>query len=217
MSSQPYSTTTTTTDDSATPPVRGRGRLRLEPIPGSVDRSTHVVDIALHHDPHRLALGDLRRAAEQLMADTEFEKAYRLWMMVVTAAERVDQSALAAVARAQADGAQHRAKFLAAASERRKATAVVDRSSTKYDYEALAAAVADGVSKTAAARRFGCSPSTIQRAVDYVNQRDDLLEESPEVLDQLMAGIDLQTVAERYDVSPRVLRWMVSNDFDRRS
>ncbi len=55
------------------------------------------------------------------------------------------------------------------------------------------------------------------RAVEYVAVRDELLDESPEIFDQLMAGVDVIEVARRYDVSPKIVRWLVRTQFDRRS
>ncbi len=198
------------------PEAIGRGRLRLKPIAGSVDRSTLVVDIDLHHQSQSLTLGDLRRSAERLTSEQSFEQAFRLWSIVSTAAGRVDAQSLATYAASQADRAQHSAQFMAAA-DRRTAEQVGDRSSTKYDYDELSNDVAAGMSRTMVARKWGCAPSTVQRAVDYVTERDELLEQSPEILDQLMAGVDLGVVASRYDVSPKVLRWMVNSNFNRRA
>lgn len=197
------------------PGVVGRGRLTLPPIAGSVDRSTLVVEIDLHHDPAGLALGDLRRSAAIMTARKDFEHAFRLWTAVSTAAGRVKNESLVSYAKAQADGAQHSAQFLAA-TERRSLEQPTDRSATKYDYDALASDLWNGMTKTAVARKWGCAPSTVQRAADYVAERDELLDQSPEVLDQLMAGVDLATVAVRYQASPKVLRWMVNSNFNRR-
>ena len=196
------------------PTVRGKGRLLLQPIAGSVDRSTLELEIDLHHNASQLTVGDLVRSAEKLTAENNFEPAYRLWTVVQTAADRAHYTDLATHALAQADGAQNRAQFIKATERRTDSHA--DRSTTKYDYEGLFADVTGGMTKTATARKWGCSPSTVQRAVDYVTERNELLDQSPEVLDQIMAGVDLKTLSGRYDVSTKVLRWMVNTDHERR-
>jgi hypothetical protein len=52
--------------------------------------------------------------------------------------------------------------------------------------------------------------------VEYVTIRDELLDESPELFDQLMAGVNAAEIARRYDVSPKIIRWLVRTQFDRR-
>ena len=54
------------------------------------------------------------------------------------------------------------------------------------------------------------------RAIEYVGVRDELMDESPELFDQLMAGIDVAEVARRYGVSPKIIRWLVRTQYDRR-
>jgi hypothetical protein len=63
----------------------------------------------------------------------------------------------------------------------------------------------------------GCAVSTVARAVEYVAVRDELMDESPEIFDQLMAGVDVIEVARRYDVSQKIVRWLVRTQFDRRA
>lgn len=209
---------------------KGRGRVRLAPLAGSLDRTTHVVEIDLHHRAGALTVGDLRRTAEKLSDAGDAELAFRMWTFVRTAAIRSGHASLVDLAEQQAEDAQREVRAavettdaseatvtLEADSDRRSATNDVERSVLRYDYEALAADHWSGLSKSEVARKWGCSPSTVQRAVDFVTVRDDLVDESPEVMDQIMAGVDLGEIARRYDVSSRVLKWMVNTNFERRS
>ncbi len=201
------------------PTALGKGRMRLKAIPGSVDQSTFVVEVDLYNKPGSLTVGDLRRLAQEMSDANRFEVAFRLWTVVHTAAARLKDTALDAFAVRQAEDAQHRAQFLANSEERRNDETASDAeiSGPRYDYDELATDVFNGQSKKATARKWGCSPSTVQRAVTYVNERDELLDQSPEVLDQLMAGVDIATLATRYNVPSKLLKWMVSTGFDRRS
>lgn len=203
---------------------KGRGRVRLAPLAGSRDQTTHVVEIDLHHRAGALTVGDLRRTAEKLSNDGDAELAFRMWTFVRTAAIRSGHDSLVDLAQQRAADAQREVQSAVVAGvvfepedDRRSPTNDVERSVLRYDYEALASDHWSGMSKSEVARKWGCSPSTVQRAVDFVTARDDLVDESPEVMDQIMAGVDLSEIARRYDVSSRVLKWMVNTNFDRRS
>lgn len=189
--------------------VKGRGRLRLQPLPGSTVREVLEVEIDLHHQEDALTLGDLKVAARRHASEGKHEQAFRLWTAVGQAAERHRYPALITAAKANAEGEKVRAKT----TDRR------DRprpQATRYDYDLLAADVDNGDSRADVAARHGCAVSTVARAVEYVAVRDELLDESPELFDQLMAGIDVIEVARRYGVSPKIVRWLVRTEYDRR-
>ncbi len=213
--------------------ARSKGTLNLAPIEGSADQKTYVVEVTLDHEPGVLTLGDLRRAAEKLSVSGEYEQAFRVWSYVETAAERVGNEALkqvatsrAGAAAASAHGSDSKVRTPSPATrlERREPESFdpaagvleVPGRGPKYDYDRLAADRAEGMSLSAVAKKWGCSPSTVHRAEEYVAQRDDVVDMYPELLDQLMAGVDLQELSDRYDVSTKVLKWMVSTRFERR-
>ncbi len=189
--------------------IKGKGRLRLQPLPGSAVREVLEVEIDLHYEGDALTLGDLKVAARRHAREGRHEHAFRLWTAVGQAAERHRYPALITAAKANAEGEKVRAK----GSDRR------DRPrppATRYDYDLLAADVDNGDSRADVAARHGCAVSTVARAVEYVAVRDELLDESPELFDQLMAGIDVIEVARRYGVSPKIVRWLVRTEYDRR-
>lgn len=189
--------------------VKGRGRLRLQPLEDSVVTEVIEVEIDLHHDQGELTLGDLKLAARQHAADGHYEVAHRLWSAVATMAERHRYPALIVAAKANAEGARSRS----AGEERRGPS---KRKPKRYDYDEIARDVEDGRTRSEVAARHGCAVSTVARAVEYVAVRDELLDESPELFDQLMAGVDVAEVARRYGVSPKIVRWLVRTRYDRR-
>lgn len=190
--------------------VKGRGRLRLEPLEGSVDDSILEVDIDLHFRPDALTLGDLKIAARHHATHGNHEQAFRLWTAVGTMAERHRYPALITAARANAEGERIRAT----GGDRRSET---PRKAKRYDYDEIARDVENGDTRAEVAARYGCALSTVARAVEYVAVRDELVDESPELFDQLMAGVDVVEVARRYGVSPKIVRWLVRTQYDRRS
>ncbi len=203
--------------------VKGRGRLRLQPLPGSTVREVLDVEIDLHHREDALTLGDLKVAARRHASEGNHEHAYRLWTAVGQAAERHRYPALITAAKANAEGEKVRAKTAEGQAEGQKVRAKSaerrDRpraQATRYDYDLLAADVDNGDSRADVAARHGCAVSTVARAVEYVAVRDELLDESPELFDQLMAGVDVIEVARRYGVSPKIVRWLVRTEYDRR-
>lgn len=189
--------------------VKGKGRLRLQPLPGSTVREVLDVEIDLHHREDALTLGDLKVAARRHASEGKHEHAFRLWTAVGQAAERHRYPALITAAKANAEGEKVRAK----GDDRRDRPRT---QTTRYDYDLLAADVDNGDSRADVAARHGCAVSTVARAVEYVAVRDELLDESPELFDQLMAGIDVIEVARRYGVSPKIVRWLVRTEYDRR-
>jgi hypothetical protein len=189
--------------------VVGRARLHLQPIEGSLSTSVFEVEIDLHHHLDRLTLGDLEIAARRLAKDDCHEEAHRLWSTIETMAARHRFPALLTAANANAEGALRRAM----GEERRSGAR---RNPKRYDYDELARAVDAGESRADVASLYGCALSTVARAVEYVTIRDELLDESPELFDQLMAGVNAAEIARRYDVSPKIIRWLVRTQFDRR-
>lgn len=188
----------------------GRARLHLQPIEGSVSRSVLEVEIDLHHHLDRMTLADLEIAARRFAKNDCHEEAHRLWAVIETMALRHRFPALQTAAVANGEGAIRQAK-----GEERRSNA--PRTPKRYDYEELARSVDSGATRAEVASLFGCAVSTVARAVEYVTVRDELLDESPELFDQLMAGVNAAEIARRYDVSPKIVRWLVRTQFDRRS
>lgn len=190
--------------------VKGRGRLSLGPLDSSVDTSVIEIEIDLHQEPDALTLGDLKVAARDHAVEGLHEHAYRLWSAVAQVAERNRFPALITAAKANAAGSLERARN----GERRAGDAPRAK---RYDYDAIARDVDSGMTRAEVAAGHGCAASTVARAVEYIGIRDELMDESPEIFDQLMAGVDVIEVARRYDVSPKVVRWLVRTQFDRRT
>lgn len=190
--------------------IKGRGRLTLQPLDDSADTDVFEIEIDLHHRSDVLTLGDLKVAARDHATEGMHEHAYRLWTVVATMAERHRFPALITAAKANAESAHAKA----IGPDRR---APASKNTKRYDYDEIAAQIDDGMTRAEVAALHGCATSTVARAVEYVTARDELLDESPEVLDQLMAGVDVMEVARRYDVSPKIIRWLVRTQYDRRS
>lgn len=190
--------------------VRGRGRLRLQPLDGSSNDQVIEVEIDLHYRGDALTLGDLKVAARRHAAAGLHEESYRLWTAVAIMAERHRYPALITAAKANAEGELARS----AGQDRRR----VDRrrKAKRYDYDEIVQDIESGMTRAEVAGRHGCALSTVARAIDYVGVRDELLDESPELFDQLMAGVDVAEVARRYGVSPKIIRWLVRTQYDRR-
>lgn len=189
--------------------LKGRGRLRLQPLDDSIVADVIEVEIDLHHEPAALTLGDLKVAARRHASEGHHEVAFRLWSAVATMAERRRYPALIVAAKANAEAARNRS----VAKERRSQPA---KTAKRYDYDVIARDVENGDTRSEVAARYGCAMSTVARAVEYVAVRDELLDESPELFDQLMAGVDVAEVARRYGVSPKIIRWLVRTRYDRR-
>ena len=190
--------------------VKGRGRLSLQPLDGSVDTGVLEIEIDLHVESDALTLGDLKVAAREHAAEGLHEHAFRLWSAVEQVATRHRYPALITAAKANAAGSLERARN----GERRGGTATKAK---RYDYDAIARDVNSGMTRAEVAAGHGCATSTVARAVEFVTVRDELLDESPEIFDQLMAGVDVIEVARRYDVSTKIVRWLVRTQFDRRA
>jgi len=190
--------------------VKGRGRLSLQPLDRSVEKGVLEVEIDLHMASNELTLGDLKVAAREHATEGMHEHAFRLWTAVAKVAERHRFPALITAARANAAGSLERARN----GERRAGSVSKVK---RYDYDAIASDVDSGMTRAEVAAAHGCAASTVARAFEYVTIRDDLMDESPEIFDQLMAGVDVMEVSRRYDVSPKIVRWLVRSQFDRRS
>lgn len=190
--------------------VKGRGRLSLQPLEDSSDSAVLEIEIDLHVLPDALTLGDLKVAAKDHATEGLHEHAYRLWTAVALVAERQRFPALIIAAKANAEGALARAVD----GDRRGGTS---KKAKRYDYDAIANDIDSGMTRAEVASSHGCAASTVARAIEYVAVRDELMDDSPEIFDQLMAGVDVIEVARRYDVSPKIVRWLVRTQFDRRS
>lgn len=213
-------------DESVASPAR-TGLLHLESIEGSIDRRSLDYEIELGREDGVLVLGDVRRCAEKATEADEHEIAHRIWTVVAEAALRVDNEPLLTRALAMADGA------LVQVRDNRELAKSVDVSrvndpgpgqrptsssrGVSYDYDRLAADRAAGFSQAEAARRHDCSPGTVARAVRYVAARDKLLEVSPDVVEDIQQGLPVAELAANYKTEPKVMRWIVSDFWDRRA
>lgn len=183
------------------------GMIRLDPVGGSLSTSSIDVVIDLSDPDGQLRFGDLRKAASKLDKAGEYESAHRLWRVVGTAAHKLGDVVVA-------NQADRRA-------ERSLGRAIVAKTKTvgrpaKFDYDVLAQDHAGGLSLAETARRHGCSITTIKRAIHYVRQRDQLLETAPKLVSEISSGTDVSELSQKYNVEPKVMRWIVVSYFDRR-
>ena len=186
-----------------------RGRVRLQPLAASRCSVALDVQLDLRRDDGQLTIGDLRQAAERLEAMGRYESAHRMWTAMGLAAGEADDLALWNYADRRANDAIERA----AAS----VTDLYRNSGVRSDYAAIAASRSDGQSISAVARSHGCSSSTVRRAVDFVERRDELLVKHAELSAALIEGADPDRLALFFDEDPKVLRWMLASRFDRRT
>ncbi len=189
------------------------GVFKLEPISGSQDRRTIDVDVDLTTTDGSLLIGDVRRAAERATSADQHEVAHRIWTVLIEAARRVGNVPLEALSVSRADGAKTQAKN----AGRGGSPAPAPSSAYAYDYEALAADRADGMKQAEVAKEWNCSPGTVARAVRYVNKRDELVSDHPELLDDVHSGATVKDLATTYGVSTKVMRWIVTTSLDRRN
>lgn len=192
------------------------GRVVLQPIKGSVERTPVAVELDLTREDGVLILGDLRRAAELHFNDSEFEVAHRLWTVLIDVAGRLNFDALLARSIAMADGALLELRS-AAKEQRMKAGEADGRRGASYDYVSLAADCATGMTQRETAARWGCSPATVSRAVRYVNQRDEAMASASGLGREIHEGISVDELAERHGIEPKIMRWIVSDFWDRRT
>lgn len=203
------------------------GMLHLDSIEGSIDRRSVDYEIALTRDDGVLILGDVRRCAEKATAANEHEVAHRIWTVLAEAAVRVENDALLTRALAMVDGALVQArdnKDLAKSIDTSRVNdpgpgqrQVSSSRGVAYDYDRLAADRASGLSQAETARVHDCSPGTVARAVRYVAARDLLLDKSPAVVDDIRQGLPVAELAANYKTEPKVMRWIVSDFWDRRA
>ncbi len=188
--------------------VAAAGVIHLSPVQNSVDRSPIAVAVRLSGDDGKLRFGDLRAAAVALDERGEHEAAHRLWILVGTAAFKAGDLVLATKADERADRSRGLARGAGAPSAGRLA---------KYDYDALVNDRASGMSIAETAKRWGCSPTTVKRASQYVEVRNLMLQDRPGLIRDIESGSDVSDLAKRYDVEPKIMRWIVVSHFDRRS
>ncbi len=183
------------------------GTIQLAPLASSLTTDIIVVEIGLSGSDAALRFGDLRCAALELERRAEFEAAHRLWTVLGTEAFRLGDLVFATGADERAEAAL----ALATVASR------FDGRTAKYDYDALVTDRVEGLSVADTAKRWSCSPTTVKRAVKYVEVRDAALAANPQLVTDIERGDDVSDLAERYDIETKVMRWMVVSHFDRRS
>lgn len=214
--------------DSLTQPTveRDRGALGtvvLQPLDDSIETEGIELEIELAREDGVLVLGDLRRAALAATERDHFEAAHRLWHFVREAARRAGDNGLVVTAIDQGEralfGAQEAAGGASEPTQRRRAADRRHdrRKRASYDYWALAADVEGGMTKSAVAHKWRCATGTVSRAVSYVAQRNELVDAHPEVLDEISRGDELAELVDRYGLPSKVMRWVVSDYWDRRT
>ncbi len=183
--------------------------MRLQPLAASRCKAPLEVEIDLSRPDGQLTIGDLRRAAERLEAMGRNESAHRMWTSMGIAAGEADDLELWDYADQRANDAIERA-----------ATGITDlyrSSGVKSDYDAIAASRAAGESVHDVALAHGCSPSTVRRAVSFVERREALLARHRDLSAALVEGADADLLAAHLGEDPKLLRWMRASRFDRRS
>ncbi len=186
-----------------------RGRVRLQPLAASRCAAPLEVELDVCRPDGQLTIGDLRHAAERLEAMGRNESAHRMWTTMGLAAGEADDLKLWNYADRRANDAIERAA--------ESITEMYRQASVRSDYQAIASSRAAGKSIHAVAHEHGCSTTTVRRAVDYVQRRDDLLAKHPDLASALMEGADAELLATYLDEDPKLLRWMLASQFDRRS
>lgn len=195
-----------------------RGQLRLVPIDGSVDRTPVALEIDLDRDDGVLILGDLRCAAETQHELGNFEAAHRLWAVVGEAAGRIGHDALVARSIAMGDGALAELRMsstMPRSGSGRNASG--GRRGVSYDYVSLAADRTGGLTLRETAAKWGCSQGTVSRAVSYVAIGKELVAASPELAGKIHSGASVNDLAASYEIETKVMRWIVSDYWDRRT
>ncbi len=212
---------TLSTEAGSSPKKSGaRGRVVLSPIEGSIERIPLSIELDLTRDDGVLVLGDLRRAAEFYHQNSSFEVAYRLWAVVKQAASRLDHDPLVARSVAMGDGALQQLRRIGGSREANLAEAgqpPSGRRGVSYDYVSLASDCAAGLTQRETATKWECSPGTVSRAVRYVAIREELMESCPEVARQIHVGTAVNDLATQHGIETKVMRWIVSDYWDRRT
>lgn len=186
-----------------------RGRLKLQPLEGSIDKSALDVEIDLARDDGALTVGDLRTAAEVYGVHGHHEVAHRLWNALTEAVGTLDDEAVAEQMRLRA------ASALALASD--EISENFRRSGVKNDYQKIANERRSGVSASDVALMNGCSPTTVGRAVEFVEAWEQLQEDHPDFLSRLTPAANPQDLSDHYGIDVNVMRWVVAISFDRRT
>ncbi len=185
-----------------------RGRLRLGPIEASTSSEVVVVEVELERADARLTLGDLRRAADA-SDEAGGEAAHRLWAALALAAASVDAPVLERYARERVAECLRRRHSPATEAHFRQ-------SRVRHDYLAIATDRSSGMSATAVAQRHGCSLATVRRAVEFADQRDELLRRHPDATRRCRGGADPALMAAELGIDANVLRWAAGVEGDRR-
>ncbi|MEZ5228560.1 MAG: hypothetical protein R2710_18380 [Acidimicrobiales bacterium] len=166
------------------------------------------MELDLRRPDGQLTIGDLRHAAERLEAMGRYESAHRMWTTMGRAAGDADDMALWNYADNRASDAIERA-----------AESITERyrqSGVRSDYDAIARSRANGASIQSVAQQHGCSTSTVRRALQFVERRDELLAKHPDLRPALVEGADADRLSAFFDEDPKLMRWMLASAFDRR-
>ncbi len=186
-----------------------RGRLKLQPVEGSIDNSALDVEIDLNREDGALTVGDLRMAAEIYGIHGHHEVAHRLWVALTAAAEHLHDQTVAELMRHRADST------LALASD--EISENFRRSGVKNDYQKIAKERRTGASASDVALMNGCSPTTVNRAVEFVETWEQLQEDHPDFSSRLTPAANPEELADHYGIDVKVMRWVLAITFDRRS
>lgn len=186
-----------------------RGRLKLQPIEGSIDGSAIDVEIDLVLGDGSLTIGDLRGAAESYGAHGHHEVAHRLWMAASEAVLDLDDLTLALKMTERAEAS------LALVSE--EVSENFRRSGVKFDYRKIAKERQEGISASDVALINSCSPSTVTRALEFSDTWDQLLSDHPSFAEQLTPAANPDELAQVYGIDAKIMRWIVAVSFDRRN
>ncbi len=137
-----------------------------------------------------------------------FESAHRMWTTMGIAAGEADDLGLWNYADSRASDAIERAA--------ESVTDMFRQTGVRSNYQAIAESRAKGNSVAEVALEHGCSPSTVRRALDFVERRDQLLASNPDLAPALIEGADPDRLSAFFDEDPKLLRWMLASRFDRR-
>lgn len=185
-----------------------RGRLKLQPVDGSIDKSALDIEIDLVRSDGVLTVGDLRKAAEIYGMHGHHEVAHRLWAAAGQAVAELDDSS---VAKRMQDRAESNLSFAG-----NEVSENFRRSGVKHDYQKIAGERGSGISASDVALTNNCSTSTVSRAVEFVETWDQLQLDHPDFAERLSPAANPEELADHYDIDVNVMRWIVAISFDRR-
>lgn len=186
-----------------------RGRLKLQPVDGSIDKSALDVEIDLGREDGVLTVGDLRAAAEIYGMHGHHEVAHRLWAAASEAVHDLDDAAVAKLMRERSES------NLALAGD--EVSENFRRSGVKNDYQKIASDRRSGISASDVALTNSCSPTTVNRAVEFVETWEQLQEDYPRFSERLSPAANPEELSDHYGIDVNVMRWIVAVSFDRRS